>query len=103
MVPLLSAYLDKKVYFLCGQSLQSFCHWDSSCSGNATKEKSIKMLTDYMTNHEDVLFVSYYSLSSNKNTDWTPLNAKIKVRFIKKFDANIIDKSNYYIFEVSKI
>lgn len=100
---LLSAYLEKKIYFLCDQSLQSFCHWNSSCVGNVTQTETTKMLTDYMTNHDDVLFISYYSLSNEKKSDWIPLNDKIKVKFIKKFDINIVDKLNYYIFEVAKI
>lgn len=100
---LLSAYLEKKIYFLCDQSLQSFCRWDSSCGRNVTRPKSIKMLTDYMVNHDDVLFISYYSLGNETNPNWIALNDKIKVKFIKKFDTNIVEKLNYYIFEVSKI
>lgn len=100
---LLSAYLEKKIYFLCDQSLQSFCRWDASCAGNITRTQSIKMLTDYMANHDDVLFISYYSLGNEANPDWIALNDKIKVKFIKKFDTNIVEKLNYYIFEVSKV
>ena len=102
---LLSAYLEKKLYFLCDGSLQSFCHWDSSCARNVNQKKSVEMLTDYMNSRNNkVLFVSYYSLTNDLNTkDWQKINDKIKVRFIKKFDANIVDKTSYYIFEVSKI
>jgi len=102
---LLSAYLEKKIYFLCDGSLQSFCHWDSGCAGNVNQKKSIEMLTDYMNSQNNkVLFVSYYSLTNDRNTsNWKNINSKIKVRFVKKFDANIVDKTNYYLFEVSKI
>lgn len=99
----LSAYLEKKIYFLCNQSFQSFCHWNFDCSGNMTKEKTIQMLTDYIKNHNDILFISSYSLGNEKSKNWIILNSKIKARFIKKFDKNIVKKSNYYIFEISKI
>ena len=101
---LLSAYLERKIYFLCDESLQSFCRWDSSCAGSVTQEKAIVMLTDYMNSDKKILFISYYPLTNNfNNKKWVQLNNSIKVRFIKKFDINIVDKSNYYIFEVSKI
>lgn len=100
----LSAYLEKKIYFLCDESLQSFCHWDSSCTGNVTQEKAIVMLTNYMNSDKTVLFISYYPLTNNfKNKNWIPLNSTIIVRFIKKFDTNIVEKSNYYIYEVATI
>ena len=102
---LLCAYLEKKVYFLCEQSLQSFCHWDNECSGNVTQEKSVLMLTDYMKNKDgkSVLFVSYYPLTNDTNTkNWVSLNDKIKVRFVKRFDQNIVDKTSYYVFEVAQ-
>ena len=100
---LLSAYLEKKIYFLCDQSLQSFCRWDASCAGNINRAELIKMLTNYMENHDDVLFISYYSLGNETNPNWIALNDKIKVKFIKKFDINIAEKLNYYIFEVARI
>jgi hypothetical protein len=100
---LLSAYLEKKIYFLCNQSFQSFCHWDFDCSGNMTKQKTIQMLTDYIKKNNNILYISYYSLGNEKNKNWVILNSKIKARFIKKFDENIVEKSNYYIFEISKI
>lgn len=104
---LLSAYFEKKIYFLCDKSLQSFCHWDSGCVGSVTQKESVAMLTDYMiSRNNNVLFVSYYALTNNLNSSiWINLNEKIKVRFVKKFDSNIVDKNktSYYIFEVSKI
>ena len=100
---LLSAYLERKIYFLCDQSLQSFCNWNASCGGNINRTESIKMLTNYMENHDDVLFISYYSLGNETNPNWIAVNDKIKVKFVKKFDTTIVEKLNYYIFEVAKI
>ena len=101
----ISTYLEKKVYFLCNQSLQSFCHWNSCCSENITQKKAIAMLTDYLKSHDsqNILYVSYYPLTNGLNTkDWIVLNKTIKVRLVKKFNQNIVNKTNYYIFEVSK-
>jgi len=102
---ILSAYLQKKIYFLCDQSLQSYCHWDSSCFGNISQSNIIVMLTDYMDSHKDktVFYVSYYSLTNTTKTgNWIDLNEKIKVRLLKKFNQNITEKSNYFVFEVTK-
>lgn len=102
---MLSAYLEKKIFFLCNGSLQSFCHWDSGCIANVTQKECVAMLTDYMNTHnKNVILVSYYALIKDQNAKrWVNLNEKIKVRFVKKFQANIVDKDGYYIFEVSKI
>ena len=102
---MLSAYLEKKIYFLCDGSLQSFCHWDSGCIGNVTQKESVAMLTNYMNSrNNNVLFVSSYALIKDTNVkDWVNLNEKTKVRFVKKFDDNIVFKTSCYIFEVSKI
>lgn len=100
---LLSAYLERKIYFLCDDSLQSFCHWDSSCAKNVNQEKTIALLTNYLNSDKKILFISYYPLTNDTKTkNWQPLNSSIKACFVKKFDQNIIEKSNYYIYKVSK-
>lgn len=101
---LLSAYLEKKIWFLCDGGYQSFCHWDSGCAGNVTPQKAAVLLKDFMQTHRDVFFVSYYPLSNQlKPNVWMPLSEDVRFRLLKKFDCNMVDKSNYYIFEVAKI
>jgi hypothetical protein len=100
---LISAYLERKIWFLCDGGYESFCHWDSGCAGTVTAEKALVMLTDYMQTHNDVIFVSYYPLSKTTEIGrWMPINEKVKFRFLKKFDINMVDKTYYYVFEVSK-
>ena len=101
---LLSAYLERKIWFLCDGGYQSFCHWDNGCAGQVTRQKSLTMLYDFMDTHQDAVFVSYYSLAEKQEPHvWVDLNDKIKMRFLKKFEQNMVDKSYYYIFEISKI
>lgn len=101
---LLSAYLERKIWFLCDGGYQSFCHWDSGCAGNITPQKAAVLLGNYMQTHQDVVFVSYFSLANGlKPNAWMPLGDKIRFRLLKKFDCNMVDKSNYYVFEVIKI
>jgi len=99
---IVSAYLERKIWFLCDGGYESFCHWDSGCAGNITSAKALVLLSDYMLSHDNAIFVSYYPLSNKLQPNvWQPFNDKIRFRFLKKFDCNIVDKSYYYIFEVS--
>lgn len=101
---LISTYLQRKIYFLCDGGYQSFCHWNNPCVGLVSEKKTIAMLNDFMIMHENIVFVSYYSLEKTLQPNvWMNLNDKIKVRFLKKFDLNMVDKTNYFIFEVAKI
>ena len=101
---LISAYLERKIYFLCDASYQSFCHWDNGCNGSVSREKSLELLNNFMNSHENAIFVSYYSLTGTlKQKVWVDLNNHIRVRLLKKFDENIVDKTSYYVFEIAKI
>lgn len=99
---LISAYLERKIWFLCDGGYGSFCHWDSACADHVTPEKTFEMLSDFMKTHDDVLFVSYYPLvQATPDGRWMP-DPDFKFRFLKKFDVNMVDQTDYYIFEVSK-
>lgn len=98
---LISAYLEKKIWFLCDGGMQGFCHWDNGCVGKVPLEQTASMLTDYMQTHREAIFVSYYPLSQNLQPNvWHPLNGTINFRFLKKFDVTMVDKTNYYLFEL---
>lgn len=100
---LISAYLEKKIWFLCDGGYQGFCHWDNGCVGKIPLESTTGMLTDYMKTHTDAIFVSYYPLSNKLETNrWMLLTDKIKFRFLKKFDVNMVDKTNYFVFEIAQ-
>lgn len=100
---LLSAYLEKKIWFLCEDDFQGFCHWDNNCIGKVPLENTTNLLTGYMRSHDHAIFVSYYPLAENpKPNVWVDMNANVKFRFLKKFDGNIVDKTYYYVFEVKQ-
>lgn len=99
----ISPYLEKKIYFLCEESNQSFCHWDLICATNISQERIVALLTNYMENNDYAVYASNYPIIKAEPNIWTTVNDKIKVRFLKKFDPTIIRNSYYYIFEVAKI
>lgn len=100
---IISAYLERKVYFLCSNDYQSFCHWNLDCNQNLNQQKSASMLVNYMKNHNSCVYVSYYPLSKDLNSgDWRFITDDVKIRFLKKFDINIVNNSYYYVFEVVK-
>lgn len=99
---LISPYLEKKVWFLCDGSFQSYCHWDFVCAMDISKKRIIAMISDYMETHTETIYVSNYTLFNHvKPNVWIIVNKNIKVRLLKKFDQSI-DKNDSYIFEVAK-
>lgn len=101
---LISAYLERKIWFLCDGGYQGFCHWNNDCIGKVPLKSTTALLDGYMRSHTDAIFVSYYPLSENLQPNvWMVLNDRVKFRFLKKFDANMVDKTYYYVFEVTQI
>lgn len=100
---IISAYLERKVYFLCSNGYQSFCDWNSDCDQNLSQQKSASMLVNYMENHNSCVYVSFYPLSNDVNSsNWKFITDEVKIRFLKKFDLNIVNNSYYHVFEVVK-
>lgn len=99
---IISAYLGRKIWFLCEADYESFCRWDSACANTIANERIFQMVADYMKTHDHAIYVSYFPLVQvTQNSVWLP-DPGFKFRFLKKFDVNMVDKTYYYIFEVSK-
>jgi hypothetical protein len=98
---LISAYIGRKIYFLCEGSYQSFCHWNEPCAGVVTPEKARAMLADYIRWRGDAIFVSYYPLPQAGN-GWATLDPHVHYRLLQKFDVNMVDKSYYYVYELKR-
>ncbi len=96
----LSAYLERKVWFLCEGREQSFCIWDSGCPGIVEPADVRNLLIDYMAAESKVFYVSSYPLDVNINKGWQVLSDNSKYRMIKSFTPAITDKSPYYIYEI---
>ena len=61
------------------------------------------MLTNYIVSNDYGIYVSNYAITKNlKENTWETINEKVKIRFIKKYDQNIVRNSYYYIYEVAK-
>ena len=102
---IISAYLGRKIWFLCEGGYHSFCQWNIGCAGKITPENIAGLITDYMATHSDAIFVSYYPLTSGfpKHNEWTSLNDKVEFRFLKsKSDIYVADNGYLYVFEVRK-
>jgi hypothetical protein len=101
---MISAYTGKKVYFLCGQSYQSFCHWDSVCFTKEDKEILIGMINEHIHTENNFMYISCYSLTEKPaSNDWQNLNDSVRVRFLKEFNQNIVENNDYFVYEVAKI
>ena len=101
----LSPYLEKKVWFLCDGSYQSYCHWNFLCAVNIQRDEVTRLVSDYMLTHNHAIYVSYFPLVNNPKRDtWININTNVKVRFLKYIghDCSIV-KDNYFIYEVKHL
>lgn len=100
---LLSAYLEKKILFLCEESLQSYCHWDSACHGTINQAEIGSRLSGYIhKGNKNVYYISYYPLTGKPVIGkWIALTKNTNAKLLKKFDRNIVRKTNYYVYEVA--
>lgn len=102
---IISAYLGRKIWFLCEGGYYSYCHWDIGCAGKIEPGKIAGLITDYIETHSNAIFVSYYPLSPGfpANNEWTSLNDKVEFRFLRsKYDVYVADNGYLYVFEVRK-
>lgn len=100
----ISPYLGKKVYFLCDGGYESYCHWNFDCALNISHKNISDMLTSYVAGTDYAIYVSNYPITKNlTEKSWETINDQVKVRFLKKYDQNVVRNSYYYIYEVAKI
>lgn len=99
----ISPYLGRKIFFLCDENFKSYCNWDFNCAQNITQNKIKTLIINYMKTHDKAVYVSNYNfIDQKKAIDWTPIDAKVKVRFLKKIHGSILRNTSYYVFEVVK-
>lgn len=100
----ISPYLKKKVWFLCDESYQSYCRWNFDCARKTNQAEVQQMVCNFMANHNQAVYVSYFQLTPNPNRNvWINLSKEVKVRFLENFDRAYVVKGNYYVYEISKI
>lgn len=101
---LISPFLEKKVYFLCDESFQSYCHWDSTCKADLQPEEIIEMISKYMRHHQNATYISTYPIASNFQKDiWINVTDEISICFLKNFERSIVRNADYFVYEVKRI
>ena len=91
-----SPYLKRKIYFLCNGSLQSFCRWNTGCTNSIAAENLPGLVAAYPGPAKYIaIFDSPLPVSQIQDAQ-----TLTTVRLLKKFDNNIIRRSNYYIYEI---
>ncbi|MDY8138868.1 hypothetical protein [Aquimarina sp. 2201CG5-10] len=101
----LSSYLERPVFFTNSNKYQSYCIWgDPIINTSLSKESIIESLQGLLnTLDETLIFISYQPIFNiNSGDDWKIIDEKIKYKFLKSFEESIINKGDYYIYEVSK-
>jgi hypothetical protein len=100
----MSPYVQKKIYFICNQSYQSYCLWDFSCALNISQSDIETGISTFMMKSEHAVYVSNYPIEKAMLPDiWIPINATFNVRFLKKFDETVVRNSYYYVYEIANI
>lgn len=99
----LSAYLEKKVYFLAEQSEQSYCNWQSAMAKTFSKAEVLKALTAHRFGAESEIFVSAYPLIELKQGQWQPLYGKLRIRQLRHWNNAILPNTCSYVYEVAPL
>ena len=98
----ISPYAQKKIFFLCDGSYQSYCHWNFNCALNITQKEIQNGISGFMKTHDKAVYVSNYPiLNTAEIGHWENISPKVKVRFLKKFEQTIVRNSYYYIYAIS--
>lgn len=99
----ISAYMQKKVYFLSEGGYRGYCNWDSGNFSNINGKTIIEMLSRYVDSKNYFIYVSTYPIASpSPPYMWTPVNDKVMICFLKSFKEGILRNGNYYVYQVAK-
>ena len=96
----LSPYLQEKVWTLCTGTPESFCRWNSICTYKIEKDSMLPVLARFMLNRKKALCVLNDSIPYLSNKGWQQIDKSTRLRFLKKYDENVVRKSNYFIYEI---
>ncbi len=97
----ISAYLEKKIYFLCSEQYSSYCNWVSTCSENITHQEIKQKISNHANKYNHFILVTNKFISFD--TEAQKANElKISIQLLKSFNQEIVKNSNYYIYDVHK-
>lgn len=86
----LSSYLQKKIFVLCTNEYDSYCHWNINC--NTSEVKKGNLLNHLKKQNKTSIFITLDSVFKHKN---------IEVKLLKKYPKSIIKNRRYHIFEIN--
>lgn len=92
----ISAYLQKKIYFLCANKHESYCRWGIECNlKNVFNHKTEKLSSFIFKNkNRKTIYISTSLLEP------TNINLSFKYKLLEKFESDIFKTKNYYIYEI---
>jgi len=102
----ISSYLEKTVFFTSSKQYQSYCRWGNpEVNVLSSKKQTIQVLVELGNKHkEGVIFISFQPIfGDHLSLEWTPLSKSTSYRLLKKFEESILNKGNYYVYEISKL
>jgi hypothetical protein len=101
-VTAISAYLPKKIWFLCENRYGSFCHWDQlPCGYNLKSHQIREMLTGYLLTTPKAVFVSGYKLGGSPEGIWETRDG-VSMRLLHRTGETVVRNSGYYIYEIKR-
>lgn len=100
--PSLSAYLQKKIFYLSINQPGSFCYWKKSFfpANKATLKQEIA-LSDYVNHFNQFVLISNKSIDENER-EFISGNNTFKIKELQHFENSIVQSENYFVYLVTK-
>ena len=94
----LSAYLEKKVTFLCTSNEESYCLWSNPCRMRPVSVIQLKDALNELSRRESFIFISDQKMNEQVSAKSTE-NPKLKPLGV--FNGSILKHNDYFIYEVT--
>ena len=98
----ISSDIRKKIYFLCGNSLESYCKWGSVTVCNFSKKDIINKLAEISLENPVVFISKTQLLDSPIKNVWYPIDKTISIKLLTKTDKMVIRNTDYTVYEIRK-
>ena len=97
----ISAYLERPVFFASSNAYGSYCVWGNpeQVIGRSEKEVLNSLKGVLFHEKESIIFISFQAIFDT-NPEWITKDNTIKIKFLKSFEESILNKGNYYIYEM---
>ena len=97
---ILSSDLQKKVFFLCGESLQSYCDWNADCERAITDVQIIEKLSQSSLEGAYVFVAKIDLIESKEPLFWNKVNDRLRVRWLGQIEPQVLRRADYSIYEI---